>query len=95
MFLNLGVPVHCTKAQVLAWLGSSGITSINTGTAAAHTIAGEQGLQVLDSGTNLYKHVIVPATGYIIPTGANLRVDSSTQCDSAHKSMPTSAASGD
>ena len=83
MFLNLGVPVHCTKAQVLAWLGSSGITSINTGTAAAHTIMGEQGLQVLDSGTNLYKHVIVPATGYIIPTGSNMRVDSTTLADSA------------
>jgi hypothetical protein len=83
MFLNLGVPVHCTKAQVLAWLGSSGITSINTGTAAAHTIVGEQGLQVLDSGTNLYKHVIVPATGHIIPTGSNMRVDSTTLADSA------------
>ncbi len=83
MFLNLGVPVHCTKAQVLAWLGSSGITSINTGTAAAHTIVGEQGLQVLDSGTNLYKHVIIPATGYIIPTGSNMRVDSTTLADSA------------
>ncbi len=85
MFLNLGVPVHCTKAQVLAWLGSSGITSINTGTAAAHTIVGEQGLQVLDSGTNLYKHVIIPATGYIIPTGSNLRVDSASLCDTVKK----------
>jgi hypothetical protein len=82
---TLGTVYYRTLGEILSSVSGGGVNSINTGTAAAHTIVGEQGLQVLDSGTNLYKHVIVPATGYIIPTGSNFRVDSSTLCDTVKK----------
>lgn len=62
------------------------IQSINGSSASAQTIKGEKGLEVLDSGATLQTHVIQPATGYIIPTGANNRVDSSNHADTADKS---------
>ncbi|MGB7568327.1 MAG: hypothetical protein WBM07_10725 [Chitinivibrionales bacterium] len=80
---TLGTVYYRTLGEILSSVSGGGVNSINTGTAAAHTIVGEKGLQVLDSGTNLYKHVIIPATGYIIPTGSNMRVDSTTLADSA------------
>ena len=82
---TLGTVYYRTLGEILSSVLGGGVNSINTGTAEAHTIVGEQGLQVLDSGTNLYKHVIIPATGYIIPTGSNLRVDSCTLCDTVKK----------
>jgi hypothetical protein len=52
--------------------GTAGtITSINGSSEALQTILGDNGLTVVDSGTGNFVHKIRPASGYIIPPGAN------------------------
>ena len=85
-----------TSGQVLTTNGSRGlyftngggggtgtITSINGSSTAIQTIIPGTGLFVKDSGTGNSVHNIAAASGYLIPTGSNKRVDSTTLADSS------------